>query len=223
MTQKVPTAKKPGNSFVRALVDLFILMLMLAGAGGLGYWFGTQQKMAPVEMVPPGTPGAKTADGAPAAASKQPAAPAPVTKASTTSDAEDTESPAQEAPSKPAKPAKGHGKLKYWLTSTGSEYIGYSITVAVNGNPVDNFFGPGKIVDVTRYVKKGNNDISFDAQEMEEKFNKHKGDAKFSLTVVLVASPSVSDNYKPDDVLLSYRRTAADNQNFNDTNHFVVE
>lgn len=223
MTQKVPSAKKPGNSFVRALVDLFILMLMLAGAGGLGYWFGTQQRMAPVEMVPPGTPGAKTADGAPASASKQPIAAAPITKASTTSESEDTETPAQETPSKPAKPAKGHGKLKYWLTSTGSEYVGYSITVTVNGNSVDNFFGPGKIVDVTRYVKKGNNDISFDAQEMGEKFNQHKGDAKFSLTVVLVGSPAVSENYKPDDVLLTYRRTAADTQNFNDTMHFVVE
>jgi hypothetical protein len=228
MTQKATTtAGKKGNSFVRALVDLFILVLLLAGAGAFGYWFGTQQRMAPVELVPPGTAGAKSADGAPAPApaAKEPAAVAPVTSRSTASASDSQESPepaAAPAP-KPSKPAKGHGKLKYWLMSTGSDYVGYSITVSVNGTSVDNFFGPGKTVDITRLVKKGTNDIAFDAQALEEKYNQHKGDQNYKLTVVLVGSPSVSENYKPDEVLLTYRRTAADSQNFNDTMHFVAE
>ena len=229
MTQKATTGKK-GNSFLRALVDLFILLLLMSGAGGFGYWFGTQQRMAPVELVAPGTPGTKTADGAPAAAAKETAAkesPAPVTSRSTTTAAADADSQESAPATPPAKaskpPAKGHAKLKYWLMSTGSDYVGYSITVSVNGTSVDNFFGPGKTVDVTRLVKKGTNYISFDAQALEEKYNQHKGNPKYKLTVVLVGSPAVTENYKPDDVLLTYCRTAADSQSFNDTNHFVVE
>ena len=56
MTTQKPSTGKKGNSFVRAMVDLFILMLLLAGAGGFGYWFGTVQRMAPVEMVAPWHP-----------------------------------------------------------------------------------------------------------------------------------------------------------------------
>lgn len=58
---------------------------------------------------------------------------------------------------------------------------------------------------------------------LEEKYNQHKGDNNFKLKVVLVGSPSITENYRPEDALLTYVRTAADSQDFNDTMHFVAE
>lgn len=222
MTQK-PSAKakiaKAGNDVMKALGDLILLLLMLSAAGGAGYWFGTAQRLAPVQMVGPGTPGAKS--DAPSVVSTK----TPATKVETKSE---VKSEAVTAPEQPEETAtvtqvssanQKHAK-KYWIASSGSDYIGYSIKVSVNDQDVDNFFAPGKAVDVTRLLKKGENSVTFNAQELDEKFNAHKGDESKKLVVKLISGPSVQENYKPSDVVLSYQRNATQSDNDSETFHF---
>src|SRR5277367_1530498 len=139
MTEK-PAVKK-GNEYVRALLDLVILALLLIGAGFGGYYWGIHQQLAPLQAVPPGTPGALPPS---AAASSSP----PVPKAAGAVDSKTASSssePAQPSKSGETKTAAAegssaqgkHSKLKYWVASTGAEYVGYNITVNVNGNPAD--------------------------------------------------------------------------------------
>jgi hypothetical protein len=116
------------------------------------------------------------------------------------------------SPTPAPSPAKKHGK-KYWIASSGSDYIGYSIKVAENDQDVDNFFAPGKAVDITRLLKKGDNSITFNAQVLEEKFNAHKGDDSKKLILNLISGPTIQENYKPGDVVLSYQRNAAQTDN----------
>ncbi|HEY9679890.1 MAG TPA: hypothetical protein V6C76_17940 [Drouetiella sp.] len=207
MTQK-PSAKaqiaKAGNDVVKALADLVLLLLMLGAAGGAGYWFGTTQRMAPIQMVGPGTPGAMPAPNA-----------VTPTKAETKSEASHEE---RSDDVQVASAPKKHGK-KYWVESSGSDYIGYSIKVNVNDQDVDNFFAPGKAVDVTRLLKAGQNSITFNAQVLDEKFNAHKGDASKKLVVKLITGPAVQEDYKPSDVVLTYQRNAG--QSESDTQTFT--
>lgn len=226
-TQKPPkvSTSKPGGGILRALGDLVMLVLMLSLAGFGGYWFGTQQRLAPVELVGPGTPGARSA------------APNTVAAASTTTSTSTTVvKPPQKNPDEPqaepesnptpvthATTSTGHkkpGKLKYWVASTGSDYVGYSIAVSVNGTTADNFFAPGKAVDITKLLKKGDNEVTFNAQDLGDKFNLHKGDEKYALVLNVVSGPTIQENFKPADVILTYKRDAAENENFTDTMHF---
>jgi|AGTN01.2.fsa_nt_gi hypothetical protein len=101
-------------------------------------------------------------------------------------------------------------KKKYWVASSGNDYIGSSITVVVNGQPVDNFFGPGKLVDVSRFVKKGANQITFDSKVLDDEYNQHLGNNKFDLTLKLVSGASVREDFDTNAVLLTFKRTAAD-------------
>ena len=129
----------------------------------------------------------------------------------------------EEKPTTKPASAKPKASRKYWLSSSGVEYIGYSITVKVNGTAVDNFFGPGKNVDITRLVKKGTNTVVFDAKELGEQYNKHAGDDKAVLSVKIVSGPYIQENFSSKDVLLSYARNAAESETFNDTKTFVGE
>jgi hypothetical protein len=225
MTQKMtttPTGKK-GNSFLRALGDLAILGLLLLGAGAGGYFWGIHQQLAPVEKVGAGTPGASTAGGSalppPKSATKV------VTQESgendsTTKPSKTTEQASTSSTTSEEKNTGGH---KYWISSSGADYTGYSITVKVNDNAVDNFFGPGKNVDITRLVKNGDNTVVFDAKELGEQYNKHIGDANSVLTLQVVSGPHVTDSYKKSDVLLGYSRTAAQTDDATATKTFTKE
>ncbi len=202
-------AKKKGQEFVKAMLDLVILTLLLAGAGFGGYFWGLHERLAPIQEVPPGTVGALPSSAVAAVPVKT------VTEPKTA-----VSEPATQAQA--STPAKS-GKIKYWLASSGEEYIGYSITAKVNGNAVDSFFGPGKNVDVTRFVKSGDNQVSFEAKALGDQYNKHDGDAKSILTVQLVKGPHVQDDFKSSDVLVTYKRNATESEDFNDTEHFAAK
>jgi hypothetical protein len=205
MTQK---PKGKGSEILRALADFVIVCLLIAGAAFGGYFWGTHQRMAPIADVPPGTPGAISQ---PATVTMPPAAAhsaqgQPSTTASNSSSTENAAPPAM--------------NRKYWLASSGSDYIGYSITAKVNGTPVDNFYGPGKTVNITNLVKHGENTVVFDAKSLGSDYNKHSGDSSSVLTVQVVNGNSVQENYKASDVLASYKRSAADSGDSSDTFHF---
>lgn len=215
--------KITGKTILGAISDFIILALLIGGAGFGGYYVGINQKLAPIQLVPAGTPGAKTlAQLGLAPKDKQPgqnnndtdsAAAAPA-NAAPTSSAGTKDPPADEAEK------NKNEKLKYWLASSGADYCGYSITVKVNGTPVDAFFGPDKIIDVTRLVHKGNNAITFEAKALGEQYNKHTGDSAYSVTVRLIKGPHVQETYNSKDMLMSYSRTAADTDDNTETRHF---
>ncbi len=250
MTSSNPKGK--GSSALGALTDFLILVLLVGGAGFGGYYWGTTQRMAPVQLVPPGTPGAISADktqvsppisnfktegtgtkagpsgtaisvtGDSTATTKTGAetttatsTPAPGTGAANQQATNNTKTAATETPKKA-------GSTKYWLVSSGSDYVGYVITVKVNGTPVDNFYGPGKTLNITNLVKSGENDITFDAK-YDAKYNKHKNDEKAELKLELVSGPVVQEEFDKSAVLETYKRNAAETESFNDTKHFVKE
>ncbi len=205
----VQAAKKKGGELVKALLDLVILALLLAGAGFGGYFWGLHERLAPIQEVPPGTVGALPSNAVAAA-------PSPAVKTVTEPTKAASADPVASAPAK-------SGKMKYWISSSGEEYIGYSITAKVNGNAVDSFFGPGKNVDVTRYVKSGDNAVTFEAKALGDQYNKHDGDAKSILTLNLVKGSHVQEEFKPSDVLVTYKRNATESEDFNDTEHFSAK
>lgn len=209
------------KTLVGAFFDFIIICLLLAGAGFGGYFWGTHQRLVPVMMVPPGTPGAKTAaevgldtkdDKSIPAKPGEAAAAAPATAAHT----------APAATSSTASTAKS-GVTKYWLISSGSDYVGYNITVNVGSDPVDSFFGPDKIVDITKHIKPGQQiSINFDAKQMGEQFNKYTGDASKELTIRLVKGPHVADTFSDKDVIMSFSRNAAQTESDQETKTFTA-
>ncbi len=210
MTDKpvVQAVKQKGNELVKAMLDLLILALLMGGSGFGGYFLGIHERLAPVQNVPPGTANALP----PAAASSAP--PATVKK----------EAKAGEIPVESGdKPKAAKNKVKYWISSSGVDYTGYSITVKVNDTPVDNFFGPGKNVDITRFVKEGDNEVTFESKALGAQYNKHPGDASSILTVQLVSGPHVQENYESSAVVLSYARNASESDDVNDTKHFTAK
>lgn len=209
----VNAAKKKGQELVKALLDLVILALLLAGAGFGGYFWGLHERLAPIQEVPPGTANAIQPTAVAATPSPAPAAASAPIKTVT----EPTRS--QSASVAPAKP----GKMKYWISSSGEEYIGYSITAKVNDNAVDSFFGPGKNVDVTRYIKDGDNSVTFEAKALGDQYNKHDGDAKSILTLQLVKGPKMQEEFKSSDVITTYKRNATESEDFNDSVHFTAK
>lgn len=204
---------KKGGGFFRAIVDLFILILMLGAAGFGGYFWGVHQQLAPVLKVPPGTLGA-------------------ILPSQTTSTSQaKTEPPPATQPARAPEPSTPQasstestsGKKKFWISSTGTDYIGYSITVKVNGTPVDSFFSPGKSIDITHLVKRGDNKVVFEAKNLGEQYNKHDGEASAALVLKVVSGPTLTDSFKPSDVILTYKRSATESDDFNDTEHFSGE
>jgi len=195
---------------LRVMTDLLIIALLITGAGFGGYMYGTHQQLAPIMKVASGTPGAL---------------PPPIISAKSSATANPAEAKpsagqTETAPSADTKAAT-HSKSKYWITSSGTDYIGYSITVKVNDTPIDSFFGPGKIVDVTGLVKPGDNTLLCEAKQMGEQYNKHTGEAQYKLTLQLVSGDHISDNFSKSAVLRTYECSAADTEDKTETMHFT--
>lgn len=210
MTEKPATGK--GNEIMRALFDLVVLVLLIGAAGGGGYWYGVNQRLAPVLSVGPGTPGALPPPLS-ATVPKVPPVTATPTPTATTTAAVSTATTAETKP-----PA---AKTKYWISSSGSDYMGSSITVKVNGAPVDSFFGPGKNVDITSKVKPGDNTLVFESKALGADYNQHAGDASAVLTLQIVTGPYIQENFKSSDVLATFKRSATDSEDAADTMHFT--
>lgn len=223
---RIMAQKSEGVNILGGLTDLLVLVLMVGGAGFGGYYLGIHQQLAPIQKVAPGTVGALLPDwaqvGPLAAPRKSESEDATGTAEPATSQNTATAATAPTATAKvPVSATKQ--KRKYWISSSGVDYIGYSITAKVNGTAVDNFFGPGKNVDITRLVKHGTNTVVFDAKELGEQYNKHTGDEKSVLVVKVVSGPYIQENFSSKDVLLSYSRNAAESEDFNDSKTFIGE
>ncbi len=227
------TDKPKRMNILGALGDFTILVLLIGGAGLAGYYIGINQRLAPIQYVYPGTPGAvplsqvfesqqpntvvidsaKGASDKPADTSTKPAQTTPTPTAAATKPT---------TPPKPAASSSPKKQSKFWLTSSGVDnYNGYSITVKVNGETVDNFFGSGKTIDVTKFVKKGENSLEFECKYLGDDYNKHKGEKNAALTVQLVTGPSIREDYPQSAVLLSCKRDATETQDFSEKRSFT--
>lgn len=247
---KTPAAavkNSPIRQFFRALLDLIILVVLLAIAFGSGYMYGSiNPSKVPDQMkdILARFQGQKEEKSPKKEISKHHRRTTTEAKESTEENAEPTDASSSsestadaDEPSTSAKKhgngnsesssaatavnhPKPHAKKKFWITSSGSDYIGYNITIKLNGRPVDNFFGPGKTLDITRLVKAGDNTLTFEAKQLDAGMNQHEGDESAVLAVHVVAGPTVQENFKPSEVLLTYKRNAAESGNFTDTKHF---
>ena len=217
MTQQ-PGGK--GGGFKGFLTDFVITVLLITGAGFGGYFYGLHQQLAPVEKVPPGTPGAVLPGNLPPpiSHSTDPAG-------STASSSKPADNGSASASSSPdtTSGAQGHGKLKYWIASSGSDYVGYNITVKVNDTPVDSFYGPGKTVNITNLVKSGDNAVTFEAKSLGADYNKHTGDKSAQLKLLIVGGPVVQEDFRPADVRASFLKNATDSGDDTQTLHFTGE
>lgn len=163
---------------------ILIMFLLIIGAGAGGYFFGTYQKFAPVQNVPPGTPGAQSTG---------------VTVSN---------------------PGSSQLKKKYWLHSYGYDHVGFSITVLVNGQEAGQFFSDNKDVEVTKFVKPGENTIQFKAKLLPSGMREHAGEAGYYLTLYLY-SGNVVGQANGKDELLKYTRRANEFEDHDDTMTFL--
>jgi len=223
------TDKPKRLNILGALGDFTILVLLIAGAGFGGYYIGLNQRLAPVQYVWPGTPGAVPIDQilGPQAATETVGG--SDTKASAASPASTpSATPAAAKPATavatPVAAQTAKRKTKFWLCSTGADdYVGYSITAKINGVAVDNFFSAGKTIDISKHVKKGSNKLELECKNLGDDYNNHKDDqnaSKAVLTVQLVSGPSVRDDYPQSAVLFTVKRNASETQDFNEEKTF---
>jgi hypothetical protein len=215
MTQKPGGGGIKGGDVVRALIDLVILALLVCGAAFGGYWYGIHERLAPVQAVAPGTPGALPPTAV-LPIPGQPAATTTATSKTATPAASTTTTTTAAAPVATSNPRHN----KFWITSSGADKIGYVVTVKVNDTAVDNFFAPGKTIDITRLIRHGENEITFEAKKTEG-YQKHAGDKNKQLIIQLVSGPKVQEEFKPSDVLATYKRNAAETEEeYTDTKTF---
>lgn len=188
-TNEQPQKPKNGGGGAGAMAKgIFIMLLLIIGAGAGGYFFGTFQKFAPVEYVPPGTPGAQSSGVATAGGVNN---------------------------------AGGVLKKKYWLYSYGNDHVGYNITVSINGQRAGQFNTDGREVDVTRFVKPGDNTINFDAAVLPDGMREHAGNSSYALTIHLYSGNVVGQSAGRDEIL-KYSRNAAEFDPHNDTMSFIT-
>lgn len=171
---------------------ILILVLLLVGAGAGGYFFATQQKFAPIKTVTSGTPGAIAQQEAQAA-----------TSVST--------------------PLFGSTvKNKYWISSRGNYRVGYAITVFVNGQRAGQFSEPDRKLEISRFVKPGENQITFVAKHLPDGMIENKGASYRWLTLEVKSGNSLQSFSHDVSTLLSYKRTAAEDSDYNDQLSFIT-
>lgn len=191
--------KATGGGAMANIKGFLILVLLLVGAGAGGYFFGTQQQFAPVRK-------SQSPDGA-----------ATSTLSSTTS----TQSTTQSQGTQSTQTTSYNLKNKYWIQAQGDDHVGYAISVKVNDQLADKFFSPGKKTEITRLVKPGENQISFEAKLLPEGMREHAGMSNYELKLRVMSGPSV-DATQDTTELLNYSRNAAENKDFNDSMSFVT-
>jgi len=204
------------------LKGLAILVLLIVAAGTGGYFYGTQQRFAPVEKVAPGTLGAVEEAAAP-----NPIAHAPSESGTTTGAAGEANAQSNgffgfhlfgDGEKKKAAPLT----KKYWLHSVGASHVGYVLTASVNGTQVAKFTGPGQSQDITALVRTGENQIAFQAKALPGEMNEHKGDAASALSIQVIANDGIDKQYTDNDVLLKYGRSGADTGDYSNSLKFVT-
>lgn len=186
-------AKAKGQGSV--LQGILVMLVLLLCSGGLGFAVGYTQQFAPIEKVPPGTPGA-TGGGMQSASSGT-----DVSGTSTTS-----------APQL---------KKSYWISTRGHERAGYSIKVFINDQEVGSYQTPDRTDDITKYVHSGDNKVRFVAKALPAG-NRQDYNGAY-LTVEINKGEKYSSNgYKNPEKLVEYSRKITETQDFDDSMDFSI-
>lgn len=179
-----------GGGAIATAKGMLILVLLIIASGAGGYFFGTYQKFAPVENVAPSS----------MSLNDQSTSPGQGTTLSLN--------------------APGSLKKKYWLHSSGDEHVGYAISVFVNGQMVDRIFTPNRDIDISKYVKPGENQVTFQAKVLPDGMREHKGNASYFLNISVKSGDAIGQSGAGE--LLNYRRNANEFEDYNDTLDFVT-
>jgi hypothetical protein len=183
--QGSPVPKKGGGAMSTAK-GILIMILLLVLAGAGGYFFGTMQLVAPVRKVAPGTTGA-------------------VEMSTNTTGGAATSSAS----------VSGTLKKDYWLQSKGEDRVGYAISISINGKPVGQISGPGREIEITKYLNSGNNQLLFQAKSLpmsqrDATYNWHK------LTIDVMGGKKFGEKFTNGQSLAQYTRAVTDQQDYND-------
>jgi hypothetical protein len=111
-------------------------------------------------------------------------------------------------------------KKHYWISSSGHDHVGYAVTVYLNGQLVDKFFTPGRQVEINKFMKPGENSIRFEATALPPSMVDHKGDSNYDFDLAIQSGAALADPNPTN--LLNYKRTSAEDKNYDDTMTFVV-
>ncbi len=109
-------------------------------------------------------------------------------------------------------------KRSYWLHTKGTERSGYMTTVVVNGQLVGKCFKPDTNIDITKFMKPGNDIIAFSAKSLPA--DQH-GDAKSFLTIEVRSGERKDgepNKFEGGLGITEYTRHATDVGDFNDIN-----
>ncbi|MBY0546324.1 MAG: hypothetical protein K2W95_03480 [Candidatus Obscuribacterales bacterium] len=186
-------AKAKGQGSV--LQGILVMLVLLLCSGGLGFAVGYTQQFAPVEKVPPGTPGA-VSGGAVSVPSS--------TDVSGTSTAS--------APQL---------KKAYWIATSGFERAGYAIKVYINDQEVGSYQTPARIDDITKYVHVGDNKVRFVAKALPAGNRQEYSGAHLTIAINQGEKYS-STGYKNPEKLVEYERKITETQDFDDTMDFSI-
>ncbi len=112
-------------------------------------------------------------------------------------------------------------KNQYWVHSGGQDRVGYAITVYVNGQLVDQFHTPNRDVEITRWVKPGENHITFQAKALplSQRDTSHDW---YEYTLDVMSGKKFGDKFTDGETLVKYTRKVTETQDYNDDMTFVT-
>lgn len=145
---------------------------------------------------------------------------APVEKVppATASEGSSASSPGAEGTSATAPAAL---KKSYWISTRGYERAGFAIKVYVNDTDAGTFQTPDRLVDVTRFVKLGDNKIRFVAKALPAGNRTDNSNAYFQLALYQGEKYS-SKGYKNGEKLVEYERKVTETEDFDDSQDFTI-
>lgn len=104
-------------------------------------------------------------------------------------------------------------KHQYFIHTSGSTQVPYSVTVSVNGHRLPEVASGGKIVPITDFVIKGRNKVMFEAKKLPAgMYDKDIG----WIDVSVVEGTATNDGYKDGQDLVKYQRKASEQGDFKD-------
>ncbi len=112
-------------------------------------------------------------------------------------------------------------KKSYWISTYGYERAGYAIKVYINDNDVGIFQTENRIVEVTKFVKPGDNKIRFVAKALPEG-NRTDNSSAYLQVNLFQGEKYSSKGYKNGEKLVQYERKVTETDNFDDTQDFTV-
>jgi hypothetical protein len=112
-------------------------------------------------------------------------------------------------------------KKAYWIHTHGYDRAGYAIKVFINDQDVGTFQTPERLVEVTRFVKPGDNRIRFLARALPEGNRTDNPHAHLKLALYQGEKYS-SKGFKNGEKLVEYDRKVTETEDFDNSQDFTI-